>query len=227
MSNFIVCNDTGGVVVDDTLKNIGTVKTYAIGSVSASGLTTSNLQMASPSWFNGAATSVLKLTAMSGDVPLTLIKPNSGGFGAGRETFSDNAGTLYHLRDDYTVASGFLDIFNENGLLIWSALSAQNVPRVTNVLTFTYAQLVAGIEVNIGNDLFMLNNFIGVLDVNPGPTGTTSRCYGLYWKFTSGVLKLQLNAVRSASGSSSFEDFAPMEIIKQYGWKLYLYRFAG
>lgn len=225
MSNFVVYNSEGRVIIDDTLKNIGVVKTHVIGSVNATGYLTTHLGAGAPTWFNANATSVLKLTPMEGDVPLTLIKPNSGAFGAGRDTFCDNAGTLYHLRSDYSVSSGFLDVYSASGELIWSAASAQKVPRVTSVLSFTYAQLIAGIEVNIGNDLFMLNNFIGTLDINPGPTGTSARGYGLYWKFTAGILKLQLSG-RYAS-SYDLVDFAPMEIIKYYGWKLYLYRFAG
>lgn len=224
MSNFIVYNQSGNIVVDDTQKHIGQVAEYYIASIppiSGNNRLTVSLMSSGPSWFPGSQTSVLRLNPIEGAIPITLIKPNNGGFGAGRETFNAGAGTLYHLRNDYDVQSGFLDVFNEQGTLIWSAQSASRVPRVTQTHYFTYAQLFAGVEVNIGDDLFMLNNFIGKLDINPGPSGTSARCYGIYWGYSNGILRLQFN-----HNSKSSQPIGVVTLLKDYGWVLYRYRFA-
>ncbi|MFP0819788.1 hypothetical protein [Acinetobacter baumannii] len=232
MSNFIVNNDKGFTVIDDTIKNIGIVGSNVITTLPDSSgnlAITVSFGGGGPSWFPTSMyqTRTIQLPKLDdGPMPMTIIMPNDGAFGAGKGTFSVNCGTLHQLRQDYAVSSGYLDVFNANGELIWSATSAAKVPRVTKVIRVTYDQLVAnngeGIEVDIGvGSGFMVDNILGSLDINPGPTGTTARWFAMYWGYNQGKLKLAYKF------KSMYEEPGIIKALKLYGFYLFVYRFAG
>lgn len=233
MSNFIVLNDKGNTIVDDQIKNIGTVGTTPITTLpDASGQLSIIISFASggPSWFpptmyDCRTIAIEKLD--DGLTPMTIIMPNDGGAGAGAGTFSTNCGTLYQLRQDYPVSSGYLDVFNESGELIWSAASAGKVPRVTQVIHITYEELISndkeGIEIDIGiGSGFLVDNIIGSLDINPGPTGTTARWFAMYWKYNQGKLKMCFRWRHDGSPEPGM-----VRALRLYGFKLFVFRFTG
>ncbi|MDH2493624.1 hypothetical protein QDR31_00770 [Acinetobacter baumannii] len=233
MGNFIVLNDKGNVVVDDETKNIGTVGTTVITTLPDPG---GALPMiitfggGGPSWYPTTMrdTRTIGIDKLDDSLtPMTIMMPNDGGFGAGAGTFGVNSGTLYQLRQDYPVSSGYLDVFNETGDLIWSAASAGKVPRVTQVLHFTHDELASnggeGIEVDIGiGSGFLVDNIIGSLDINPGPTGTTARWFAMYWGYNQGKLKLAFKWRHDGSPEPGM-----VKALKLYGFNLFVFRFAG
>lgn len=232
MSNFVVSNDKGYVVVDDTTKNIGAVGSNIIttlpDSTGAYAITVS-FTGGAPSWFaktmfDCRTIAIPKLD--EGPMPMSIIMPNDGACGAGKGTFSRDCGTLYQLRQDYSVQSGYLDVFDESGTLIWSAASTEKVPRVVKVINIKYDDLVAndgeGTEIDIGiGSGFLVDNILGSLDVNPGPTGTTARWYAMYWGYNQGKLKLAFKY------KAIYYNLGIITALKRYGFNLFVFKFAG
>lgn len=229
MSNFVVYNENGGIIVDDTFKHIGNVAQNVITTLPTLGgfPITLSFDSVAPSWFPVTTmdTQVLDLTPIEGAVPMSVLMPNSEAYGAGRGTFSTNAGTLYCLRNDYTLSSGYLDVFDASGNLIWSASSASKVPRVTQVVHFTYQELINGKEVFIGNNSgFMVDNILGSLDINPSPSGTSSRWFAMFWRYLNGYFKIQF---LFKGNTTNIENVSIIKSLKTYGWKLYVFKYAG
>ena len=133
MSNFVVYNENGGIIVDDTFKHVGNVAQNVITTLPKLGgfPITLSFDSVAPSWFPVTTmdTQVLNLKPIEGAVPMSVLMPNSEAYGAGRGTFSTNAGTLYCLRNDYTLSSGYLDVFDASGKLIKS-LSGNNTKEI-------------------------------------------------------------------------------------------------
>lgn len=232
MSNFIVNNDRGFTIVDDSTKNIGTVGSNIITTLpDSSGALSITISFTSggPSWFaktmyDCRTIAIPKLD--DGPMPMSIIMPNDGAFGAGKGTFSTNCGTLYQLRQDYSVQSGYLDVFDANGNLIWSAASAEKVPRVVQVINIKYEDLIAnggeGTEIDIGvGSGFLVDNIIGSLDINPGPTGTTARWFAMYWGYNQGKLKLAFKY------KSIYYNLGIITALQRYGFNLFVFKFAG
>ena len=229
MSNFVVYNSEGNVVVDDTQKHIGTIATNTITTLPpfvGHQILESFDALSAPSWYPVMEidTRVVKFTPVQGEVPLVILMPNPVAYGAGCGTFSTNCGKLHCLRQDYSIESGYLDVYDANGNLIWSAKSAEKVPRVTQVVHFTYEDLINDKEVYIGHDAgFMVNNILGALDMNHGPTGTYTTHFVIFWRFNNGNFKAGFRT----GGATSVDNTAIVKALKTYGWDLYVFKFAG
>ncbi|UYL86147.1 hypothetical protein [Acinetobacter phage vB_AbaM_CP14] len=213
MEGFNVFNDRGELIIDSTVKNIGTVAVQSIGTI------TPSQGAARPAWFVGDL-GIPKLPVIDGKIPLTLLRPNDGCGGCGESFYTAYGGDLIHLRQDYSVESGYLDVFDPSGNLIWSAISASKVPRVVNVINVTAQQIKDGVEVYIGNSCIMMNGWPAIF--YPGPMGT-SRVGGIYWQYTksTGMLKLQY----SFKGNASIIDYV-QTAYGDVGFNIYLYEFG-
>lgn len=53
----------------------------------------------------------------------------------GADLYSANAGAMMMCTQNQGVSSGYCDVFNGSGALIWSAVSAASVPRLMDIVT--------------------------------------------------------------------------------------------
>lgn len=217
MEGFSVFNDRGELIIDSTIKNIGTVSTQPIGEII--GWYNSSVTNA-PSWVDKDI-GVTSLPDMGGQVPLTLLRPNDGACGCGETYYSKNAGDLIHLRNDYSIDTGYLDVFDADGNLIWSANSAAKVPRVTKVINVTAQQIKDGTsQFYIGNGCLMMNGLPCIM--YPGPMGTL-RVGGLFWRYTKSTG--MLNVGWGYFGNAGIADYVQMAY-GDVGLNLYIYEFG-
>lgn len=216
MSGFEVFNDRSELVINTEERMVAVVGEQAIGNI----VTWYNQATLQSPAFIDKGIGVTSLPLLSQVPPLTLLKPAYGACGCGNVYYSANAGQLKHLNTNYNLQSGYLDVFNPQGDLIWSAVTAEKVPRVVKVINVPAADLIAGTTINIGYDHIMMNNFPSIM--YPGPVNAL-RVGGLYWRFNSdGTLNLQFKIRGNAVVSNYVND-----AYGSTGMNFYIYRFAG
>lgn len=99
-----------------------------------------------------------------------------------------NAGTAARTGYDVTTTSGYVDVFNGAGKLVWSAVTAAKIPRVTgffeipanyNLDSTPYSQ-------NIGNNSWLLaSGCPGNLSADVDGSGYS----GIFFRFSGGILQ--------------------------------------
>ena len=191
MSGFEVNNMYGGTILSDTFKHYGLILQQPITTITdaavGKGTSSSGIVMAAP--FT-QATSIgypdIRNTLPTGT--MSLFNPVDGGEFCGKYWYAPNAGTIYHLGQEYPKQSGYLDVFDGSGNLIWSALSAKNVPRITGIFQVTAQQLLDGISLNVGSNPYILMNTLPSLFA-PGPQGTGVRG-GVFGRYSNNTLQL-------------------------------------
>ena len=215
MSGFEVRNDRGEVIVSSDIKMFTEVARQAITTVNG--------------WYRQQSPIIDKPIGVAGlpdlGIPnlLTLLdfsKTGGSVCGCGNVYYSANAGSLVHLSGDALPESGFLDIHNEDGHLVWSAKTAGKVPRISRVVHLTYAQLTASASFNIASgELMMLNHLVAYQLPGAGNHGGAKHG-GLYWKKSGNVMTFH-----AADYSNNVED-GLRDAYGDYGIDLYFYKFA-
>lgn len=124
------------------------------------------------------------------DTNLLWFKFNSGAkimFNSGQPYGTVNAGTMARTGIDVATTSGYLDVFNASGALVWSAVTAAKIPRVQG-----FFDIPAGYDLdnspysqNIGVGTYLLSS---AAPSNLGGDGGTSGYSGLMFAFSGGVL---------------------------------------
>ncbi|AGY48125.1 hypothetical protein Presley_58 [Acinetobacter phage Presley] len=195
MSGFEVRNVLGEVIVSDTMKHLGIILEQDIttidGAVVGTGTTMSNVVMA-PSFIKTKYLGYPSLRNTLPDGTITLYKPIEGGEFAGQYWYGENQGKLVFLGEDYQKVSGYLDVYDEQGELLWSANSAKNVPRIVKAYQLDAETLIAGTTVDVGlNPYIIMNSFPSLFA--PGPMGTAVRG-ALFGRYENGKLQLQFKA---------------------------------
>ncbi len=102
-----------------------------------------------------------------------------------------NSGMMARTGYDVPIESGYKDVFNADGKLVWSAVSAAKIPRVIgffdipagyNLDSTVYSQ-------NIGTNTFLLSGLCpGNLSYGEGAEGSNTGYSGLFFRFNGGVL---------------------------------------
>ena len=184
-SLFETYNDLGELIVSADMRHLGVVSEQEITAVEA---WYANQTLQAPS-FMDKTVGIPKLTLVNDvDKPMGLFKFNEGGCACGSEYYSANSGKFYYCTKNYPKTSGYLDVFNDVGKLIWSAESARLVPRVTQRINISTAELHAGKTVYIGDQLLMMNGLPSIMYMAPRNSLTVG---GLYMRFSGGYLTLQ------------------------------------
>lgn len=211
MNGLQVFNDKGELIVGSTMRYPSEVGRFPITLVN-----TWNLQ----------ATKIPALTlgvcghpSLNIVNPLTLIKFNqhipTGG--CGQTYYSEGAGELIHFGLDNTVTSGYLDVFDESGVLKWSAAMASKIPRVSRTVLLTYAELLAGTSFNIASDeLMMVSNLISFN--MPAPFNGAQQG-GVFWYKEGNTIQFCVN-----SRSGSYQPIL-LNAYQDYGLTIYLYKY--
>jgi len=124
------------------------------------------------------------------DGNLLWFKFNNGAkmmFNGGQPYGTANAGTMARTGVDVPTTSGYLDVFNAAGALVWSAVTAAKIPRILG-----FFDIPAGYDLdnsaysqNIGSGTFILAS---ATPSNLGGDGGDSGYSGLMFYFSGGVL---------------------------------------
>ena len=98
-----------------------------------------------------------------------------------------NAGTMARTGTDVATTSGYLDVFNAAGALVWSAVTAAKIPRILG-----FFDIPAGYDLdntaysqNIGTGTYLLAS---AAPSNLGGDGGTSGYSGVMFSYSGGVL---------------------------------------
>lgn len=128
------------------------------------------------------------------DGSLKWFKPNNNArifFNGNTDWATVNAGVIARSRSDIPVESGYRDIFNSSGELIWSAVMASKIPRIIGFFDIpanfdldnsVYSQ-------NIGTNTFILSSALAYGNIYTDEL--TTGFSGVYFKYVNGVLQCQ------------------------------------
>lgn len=215
MAHFEIYNEQGELIVSESVNNLGTLATETITTLKQGWYANSTLQ--APAWFDKQLG--IPGFAIVDNMPMGIFKFNEGGCACGADYYSANSGTMYWIGENYSKTLGYLDIYDEQGSLIWSAESAAKVPRVTNVINLTAQQITNGVTIDIGDQLVMMNNMPSIM--RPGPINSLT-VGGMYMKFSNGKLTLQFK-IRTNNSVGNYVNNA----YGVYGLNVYLYTFGS
>lgn len=217
MSGIEVRNELGEVILKDSMSLYAVAARQAITTITAWS-TNQN-----PSLMDKVPIGACALPSLNNPDLLTLLDFSTAAagavYGCGNLFFSAYAGTLVHLSRNVKVDSGFLDVYDSGGTLVWSAVHAAKVPRVSRIQRLTYAQLTAGVTISIeAGELLMLNNLVAynlpvARDVVRG---------GLYWKKSGTSITFKAVDITSETVANMLRD-----AYSSYGVVIYFYRFAA
>lgn len=216
MSNFEIYNNNAELIISDTFIHSGQIKreptkaTVRWYNIDSTGLN-------APSFIDKLLYAPV-FDKLAGEIPMGLLKFNEGGCICGNEYYSVDCGTISWCNREYSIESGYLDVYNEFGDIVWSAKSASKVPRITQVINLTASQIRDGARIYIGNQWLMLNNLPSVM--LPAPAGRLT-AGGLYMKWSNGWLDVQF---KLASNTSTTTEYLT-QLWGQYGLNIYLCTF--
>jgi len=133
MSGFQYYNSSGALTIDSTNKSIG-ISAYKgnpglmdVGSVVFAG---------GSAMGNGTALGWLPLNFFPANGMRWWRPLTDGGWGmCGGGLFTPNSGDFMLTSPNNGIASGYLDVFDASGNLVWSAASAGTMPRVMDFFT--------------------------------------------------------------------------------------------
>lgn len=103
-----------------------------------------------------------------------------------------NSGAMARTGSDVAIVSGYRDVYNSAGKLVWSAVSAATIPRIMG-----FFDIPAGFDLDnsaysqsIGTNTWLLaSNCPGNLSYGEGE-GSVTGYSGLFFRFSGGVLQV-------------------------------------
>lgn len=205
MSGLQIFNASGAVVIDSDYKG-----TYFRDTITYSGIT--DIGYYDITCRLGSSADMGYVSAAPGiDGSLKWFKPNNGAriFFAGQGDWATaNAGIVARTRSDMPVESGYRDIFNSAGELIWSAVMAAKIPRIIGFFDIpanfdldnsVYSQ-------NIGTNTYFLASALAYGNIYDDG-GSNTGYSGIYFRFTGGVLQCQWVRKLQNTWASSFKPY--------------------
>ena len=187
MSGYQVFNSAGALVVDADYKG-----TYYKDTVTYTGLTDIGYYNISCQLGNSTDMGHV-INSVALDDHLRWFKPNNNAkmFFTGPDWMTANAGSMARTRSDLPVESGYRDVFNSSGELIWSAVMAAKIPRILG-----FFDIPANFDLDntvysqsIGADVWILVSSIP--GGNISDDGAVTGFSGPFFKFTNGTLQCQ------------------------------------
>ncbi len=125
MSGFEVYNSAGKLLVDSQNRSTMFYDQRALGAVTDKGF----YRVDSP--FGDGSTLGGTPQAFWNDGRLRWLQLGTNKYGfPGADMLEDNAGSMIRTARNIGIQSGYLDVFDSAGSLIWSAASASKMPRV-------------------------------------------------------------------------------------------------
>lgn len=187
MSGYQVWNDKGALVIDSNYKG-----TYYYDNRIYSGISDIGYYNISCQLGNSADMGFAGGSAPLDD-SLRWFKPNNNAkmFFTGPDWMTANAGSMARTRNDIPVESGYRDIFNAAGQLVWSAAMAAKIPRILG-----FFDVPAGFDLDnaVYSQTIGTNSWILVSAVpggNISDDGTVTGFSGPFFRFVNGVLQCQ------------------------------------
>ncbi|WP_272843785.1 hypothetical protein [Pantoea ananatis] len=212
MSGIQIFNDSGALVIDSNYKG-----TYFRDSKDYTSITDVGYYDIKCNLGNSS-----DMGFVSGSFPdddnLIWFKPNDNArfFATGPSWMTTNAGRAARTHSGIAVESGYKDIFNSAGELIWSAVMAAKIPRIVGFFDIppnfdldntVYSQSMAG------NMWILLSS---CPSGNISDDGSTTGYSGLYFKYSGGVLQCQWVSKFQQSWASTLKPYGlriPIAII--------------
>lgn len=187
MSGFQTFNASGALVIDSNYKG-----TYFRDSVSYGAITDVGYYKIACQLGNSVDMGFVAASTRN-DGSLRWFKPSEGArmLFTGNDWMTANAGIMARTRSDLPVESGYRDIFNSAGELVWSAVMAAKIPRIIGFFD---------IPANFDLDNSVYSQSIGsntwiLVSSCPGGNisddGEVTGFSGLYFRYSGGVLQCQ------------------------------------
>lgn len=150
MSGFEVYNEDGKLLIDSENRSTMFYDSRAMTNITDRGFYRIN----SP--FGDGSTLGYSPQAFWNDGRLRWLQFNAGRYGfPGADIVEQNCGRMIRTARNIPVDSGYMDVFDRNGNLVWSALSASRMPRIVK-----FFDVPAGFD-------FQNNTISMPLDFNP------------------------------------------------------------
>ncbi|ENQ0471523.1 hypothetical protein ACENGC_000504 [Escherichia coli] len=202
MSGFEVYNNDGKILIDsqnratmfNDLRTIGAVTdlgAFAVASPFGDGHTLGYPGVSFWSYYNGGQLRWAQLAAGRYAFP-------------GADLYEANAGRMIRTSRAIGIQSGYLDVFDASGSLVWSAAAAASMPRVVGFLDipagYDLQSNVFSVSLNF-NPWILLNNCPG----NAGGDGTASGYSGLLLRWTGAQLQACYVSRNQRSWAQTFQ----------------------
>ena len=205
MSGYQIFNASGALVIDSNYKG-----TYFRDTITYSNIT--DIGYYNIACLLGNSADMGYVAAAPGiDGSLKWFKPSEGAriFFAGQGDWATaNAGIVARTRSDIAVQSGYKDVYNAAGELIWSAVMAGKIPRILGFFDIpvnfdldnsVYSQ-------SIGTNTYFLASALSHGNIYDDG-GTNTGYSGIYFRFSGGVLQCQWVSKLQNTWASSFKPY--------------------
>ncbi len=183
MSGFEVYNSAGKLLVDSQNRSTLFYDQRSLGAVTEKGF----YRVDSP--FGDGSTLGFTQQQFWNDGNLRWLQLDANKYGLpGADLLEDNAGRMIRTTRNIGMQSGYLDVFDAGGNLIWSAASASKMPRVVGFFDVpaSYDLQNNTFTINLGfNPWILVNNCPGNLSDDGGATGYS----GIALKWTGSQLQ--------------------------------------
>lgn len=183
MSGFEVYNSAGKLFVDSQNRSTLFYDQRSLGAVTEKGF----YRVDSP--FGDGSTLGFTQQQFWNDGNLRWLQLDANKYGLpGADLLEDNAGRMIRTTRNIGLQSGYLDVFDAGGNLIWSAASASKMPRVVGFFDVpaSYDLQNNTFTINLGfNPWILVNNCPGNLSDDGGATGYS----GIALKWTGSQLQ--------------------------------------
>jgi len=183
MSGFEVYNSAGKLLVDSQNRSTLFYDQRSLGAVTEKGF----YRVDSP--FGDGSTLGFTQQQFWNDGNLRWLQLDANKYGLpGADLLEDNAGRMIRTTRNIGMQSGYLDVFDAGGNLIWSAASASKMPRVVGFFDVpaSYDLQNNTFTINLGfNPWILINNCPGNLSDDGGATGYS----GIALKWTGSQLQ--------------------------------------
>ncbi|WP_277977375.1 hypothetical protein [Pantoea endophytica] len=205
MSGYQIFNAAGALVIDSNYKGTYFRDTIGYSNLTDVGYYDIKCQL-------GNSTDMGFVAARPGnDGSLKWFKPSEGArfFFAGQgDWMTANAGIVARTRSDIPVESGYKDVFNAAGELIWSAVMAAKIPRILGFFDIpaNYDLDNAVYSQNIGTNTYILSSALAYGNIFDDG-GTNTGYSGVYFRFSGGVLQCQWVSKLQNTWASSFKPY--------------------
>lgn len=187
MSGYQYFNEAGALVIDSNYKGTYYLDTRDFTGISDVGFYNITCQLGN-SLDMGFANASVPL-----DDSLRWFKPNNNAkmFFTGPDWVTASAGSMARTRSDLPIISGYRDVFNAAGVLVWSAAMAARIPRI---LGFFDIPPNFDLDNAVYSQYIGTNVWISVSSVpggNISDDGTVTGYSGPFFRFTNGTLQCQ------------------------------------
>ncbi|HBM7602604.1 TPA: hypothetical protein LZ355_004811 [Enterobacter asburiae] len=183
MSGFEVYNSAGKLLVDSQNRSTLFYDQRSLGAVTEKGF----YRVDSP--FGDGSSLGFTQQQFWNDGNLRWLQLDANKYGLpGADLLEDNAGRMIRTTRNIGMQSGYLDVFDAGGNLIWSAASASKMPRVVGFFDVpaSYDLQNNTFTINLGfNPWILVNNCPGNLSDDGGATGYS----GIALKWTGSQLQ--------------------------------------